>query len=307
MNKTVCLAVGFQILAMAACETPVAEQGHPCPCAPQWTCCSANLCVPDGTSCPAADSGASPVASDLDANTIDSSADLDAEEYSTSPCKPGVYQGSFTGSYSSHLVLGMPLAVSGNVDLTLDQEGTANQMCTIMVQGEGVITEHCNDVFTVSGGTITGMANGIDDAGTFGYPFYCTMTGTLDCANQILDNGWIQCTYCAAGVIQYDGGAVSGDPLATCEGAGGNFAGVLQANYDTSTLSFTDGVWNGAEDLCTGIGGTSTASCNNGGSPGPEGGPATNYLQPADGGYGVAPNYGGAGSWSTSCLDCEHD
>src|SRR5580658_6351288 len=148
MNKTVCLAVGFQILAMAACETPVAEQGHPCPCAPQWTCCSANLCVPDGTSCPAADSGASPVASDLDANTIDSSADLDAEEYSTSPCKPGVYQGSFTGSYSSHLVLGMPLAVSGNVDLTLDQEGTANQMCTIMVQGEGVITEHCNDVFT---------------------------------------------------------------------------------------------------------------------------------------------------------------
>jgi hypothetical protein len=95
--------------------------------------------------------------------------------------------------------------------------------------------------------------------------------------------------------------------LATCEGAGGNFAGVFQANYDTSTLSFTDGVWNGAEDLCTGIGGTSTASCNNGGSPGPEGGPATNYLQPADGGYGVAPNYGGAGSWSTSCLDCEHD
>jgi len=133
------------------------------------------------------------------------------------------------------------------------------------------------------------------------------LTTSGDLQIKVLDNGWLQCTYCAVGVIPDDGSAASGDPLATCEGAGGNFAGVLQANYDTSTLSFTDGVWNGAEDLCTGIGGASTASCNNGGSPGPEGGPPANYLQPADGGYGLAPNYGGAGSWSTSCLDCEPD
>jgi hypothetical protein len=233
---------------------------------------------------------------------------MDAEDYQpTGLCMAGFYEGSFTGSYSSHLVLGIPLAVSGNVDLTLDPEGTANQTCMFTVQGEGVTTEHCNDVFTVSGGTITGVANGITDAGAFGYPVYCTMTGTLDCVRKVLVNGWIECTYCAVGVIPDDGGAAKGHPLAVCNGAGGNFAGVLQANYDTSTFSFTDGVWNGAEDLCTGIGGTSTASCNAGGSPGPEGGPPTDYLKPADGGYGLAPNYGGTGNWNASCLDCEHD
>ena len=122
----------------------------------------------------------------------------------------------------------------------------------------------------------------------------------------IRDNGWIQCTYCAIGAIPDGGDKASTDPLAVCEGAGGNFAGVFEANYDTSTLSFTDGVWNGAEDLCTGIGGTPYASCNDGGSPGPEGGPPTNYLR-LDAGYGLAPNYGGSGNWTASCLDCEHD
>jgi hypothetical protein len=223
-----------------------------------------------------------------------------ATMYSDSACKAGFYEGTFAGIYSSHITfIGIGLPVTGNVQLTLDQQGSSDKMCSIDVQGEGVTTESCSDVFTLSGGTIQGVA---DNA----FPYYCTLTGTLDCAKKVLDNGWIECTYCALGVIP-DGGALTGsNPLANCEGAGGNFAGVLRANYDTSTLSFTNGIWNGAEDLCTGIAGTSTASCNDGGSPGPDGGPATNYLV-LDGGYGLAPNFGGSGTWNASCLDCEHD
>jgi hypothetical protein len=217
-----------------------------------------------------------------------------------SACKAGFYQGTFTGTYSSHItVVGVGIPVQGNVELTLNQQGSSDSQCTISIEGEGLTMESCSDVFTVSGGVITGVADGL-------FPYYCTMTGTLDCAKKILDNGWIECTYCAVGVIPDGGGAAKGDPLATCEGAGGNFAGVFQANYDTSTLSFTDGVWNGAEDLCTGIGGTSLASCNDGGSPGPEGGPPTNYLR-LDAGYGLFPNYGGSGDWNAKCLNCEHD
>jgi len=217
-----------------------------------------------------------------------------------SACKAGFYQGKFTGTYSSHItVVGVGIPVQGNVEMTLNQQGSSNTQCTINVQGEGVTTESCSDVFTVSGGVISGVADGL-------FPYYCTMTGTLDCAKKVLENGWIECTYCAVGVIPDGGDKASTDPLAVCEGAGGNFAGVFQANYDTSTLSFTDGVWNGAEDLCTGIGGTPFAACNDGGSPGPEGGPPTNYLR-LDAGYGLAPNYGGSGNWTASCLDCEHD
>jgi len=227
--------------------------------------------------------------------------DAKATMYSDSACKAGFYQGTFTGTYSSHItVVGIGIPVAGNVELTLNQEGDSNQTCQIQTQGEGTITESCSDVFTLSGGVITGTADGL-------FPYYCTMTGTLDCAKLTLENGWIECTYCAIGGIADGGGKAATDPLAVCVGAGGNFAGVLKASYDTSTLSFTNGIWNGAEDLCDGLAGTSFASCNDGGSPGPEGGPATNYLIFSDGGYGLAPNYGGSGAWGANCLNCAHD
>jgi hypothetical protein len=215
-------------------------------------------------------------------------------------CKAGFYQGTFTGTYSSHItVVGIGIPVTGNVELTLNQKGTAAQQCTINNGGEGLTTESCNNVFTLSGGTIQGTADGL-------FPYFCTMTGTLDCAKLVLDDGWIECTYCAIGVIPDGGGITSSDPLANCTGAGGNFAGILKANYNTSTLSFTNGSWNGAEALCSGIAGTSTASCNDGGSPGPDGGSPDNYLV-LDGGYGLAPNYGGSGQWGASCVNCAHD
>jgi hypothetical protein len=232
---------------------------------------------------------------------VDPIADASADApFVDSACKAGFYQGTFTGSYSSHItVVGIDIPVAGNVELTLNQQGSSNQMCTFEVEGEGITTENCSNVFTVSGGHISGTAD-------LAFPYYCTLTGTLDCAKKVLDNGWIECTYCAIGVIPDGGGVTSTDPLANCVGAGGNFAGTLKANYDTSTLSFTDGTWNGAEALCGGIAGTSSAYCNDGGSPGPEGGPPTNYLV-ADGGYGLAPNYGGAGQWNASCQNCSKD
>jgi hypothetical protein len=204
-----------------------------------------------------------------------------------SACKAGFYQGGFTGNYASSLLLGIPLTVTGNVELTLNQEGSSTQTCKVTENGEFAM-ESCNNVFTLSGGTITGVANEaamIGDAAIGGYPYFCTMTGTLDCVKKKLVNGWIQCTYCVGPLA--DGGS-------SCAlGGGGHFAGPVTANYDTGTLAFTDGTWNGAEALAG----------NDGGSPGPDGGPISDYLA-LDGGYSFLGKYGGSGDWNATCLDC---
>jgi hypothetical protein len=198
-----------------------------------------------------------------------------------SACKAGKYEGSFTGNYASGLIAGIPLTVSGNVDLTLNQEGGTGMQCSI--HGE---FESCANVFTLSNGTITGVANKagmIGDATIGGYPYFCSMTGTLDCAKMVLVDGWIQCTYCAFDNL-IEGGT-------ECDGAniGGHFAGPLTANYDTNMLAFVDGVWNGAEALAG----------NDGGSPGPDGGTIDDYLA-LDGGYGFLGKYGGSGMWNAT-------
>jgi hypothetical protein len=217
--------------------------------------------------------------------------------YGDSACKAGFYQGDFTGSYSSYLAFGIPLSVSGNVELTLNQEGTSDKQCTIMTQGEGAITESCNNIFTLSGGTITGVANKagmIGDAAIGGFPYYCVLTGTLDCAKTVLDNGWIECTYCVGPLA--DGGG-------SCELLGGRFAGPLTANYDTSTLAFTDGTWNGAEALCSSDAGNMGSTCNDGG-VGPDGSSIVDQYLALDGGYGFLGKYGGSGLWNATCLNC---
>jgi len=204
------------------------------------------------------------------------------------PCKGGQYDGTFAGTYSSHLtVLGISLMVTGNVDMTLKQEGTDQQKCTLMLVGEATVSK-CSDLFSLQNGTITGVANGDDGGG--GFPYYCTMTGTLACAEKKLVNGWIQCTYCVGPLA--DGGMSCqflnlGGTSGYTMGVGGQFAGPLTANYDTSTLSFVMGTWNGAEALAG----------NDGGSPGPDGGPATSYL--SDSGYGLL-DFGGSGTWTAT-------
>jgi hypothetical protein len=209
-----------------------------------------------------------------------------------SECKAGNYGGAFTGSYSSGLIAGIPLSVMGDVNLTLNQAGDSNTMCR--VEGEGF--ETCSNVFTLSGGTITGVANKagmIGDATIGGFPYFCTMTGTLDCAKKILLNGWIQCTYCVGPLA--DGGT------ACTINIGGHFAGPLTADYSygddagtppsfgTALTGADPGTWNGAESLAG----------NDGTMPGPEGGPISDYLA-LDGGYGFLGKYGGAGTWNAT-------
>jgi hypothetical protein len=205
-----------------------------------------------------------------------------------SKCKGGHYDGTFTGSYSSHLTLiGIAISVSGNVSLNLDQVG--NPMTTCTLNGE---SEDCSNLFTLANGTITGVADGNDAGG--GFPYFCTMTGTLDCAKAVLVDGWIECTYCVGalndgGMSCAFGGSGGGMAAGGETGLGGQFAGVLTASYDYSNFSFVNGGWNGAEALAG----------NNGMMPGPDGGPPTSYLNFKDGGYGLL-DFGGAGAWNAT-------
>ncbi len=206
------------------------------------------------------------------------------------PCKAGEYNGTFKGSYNTHLTgIGIPIPVTGNVDLTLHQAGTSGEQCMI----EGELYEKCSDVFTLQNGTITGVADEvhIGDAGVGGFPYFCTMTGTLDCKQDKLDDGWIQCTYCVGRLA--DGGTACWllNGVAGTTGVGGHFAGPLTANYDDGTLSFVMGNWNGAEALAG----------NDGGSPTPEGGPISDYLV-LDGGYVGPKHFGGSGTWNATYI-----
>ncbi len=198
-----------------------------------------------------------------------------------SACQAGHYVGTFNGSYSSHVIIGIPLTVSGNVDMTLDQAGDAGTQC--MYYGEFM---NCSNFFNVSGGTVTGVANGSADGGMDGYPYFCTLTGTLDCPNKKLIGGWIDCTYCV-GALDSTGMACAPVAGGLLPGIGGQFAGPVTADYDTSALSFLNGTWNGAEAL----GGVdaSTSTWN--------GQPVSSYL--SDAGYGVL-KYGGNGTWTAT-------
>jgi hypothetical protein len=55
MNKRV-TGLSFALsIALFACVGAVSENDRPCPCATGWTCCSSNVCVGPGASCPASD------------------------------------------------------------------------------------------------------------------------------------------------------------------------------------------------------------------------------------------------------------
>jgi hypothetical protein len=203
------------------------------------------------------------------------------------PCKGGQYSGTFAGTYTSHLTaVGVPIPVTGNVDMTLDQVGSGNMTC--MLVGEAT---KCSDLFSLQNGTITGVADQgmIGDADIGGFPYFCTMSGTLACAEKKLVGGWIQCTYCIGPLA--DGGMACSllDGVAGTAGVGGHFAGPLTANYDYASLSFVMGNWNGAEALAG----------NDGGSPGPDGGPIADYL--SDSGLYLGPgDFGGSGTWNAT-------
>jgi hypothetical protein len=245
------------------------------------------------------------------------------------PCKGGFYEGQFGGLYSSHLAGFLPgvafnLPVTGDVRLTLEQMTSTDKGCQL----HGEVPVPCSDVFTVKNGSISGVADAIHtaDASFAGFPYYCTLTGTLGCQEKKLVDGWIECVYCV-GPLDPNTHMCS---LLPGDLTGGHFAGPLTADYfytsvgdggaggpgsgppafgtdctfGTSPLCVLPpygndpGAWNGAEDLCPG---TSATSCYSGMGPLPDGGTVSDYL--SDAGYGMlgtdagAGRFGGYGWW----------
>jgi len=223
-------------------------------------------------------------------------------------CKGGFYKGNFEGLYSSGIVgvatgggdagAGFNLPVIGDVQLTLNQTGSAAMTCSF--EGE---SEVCSNFFTLQNGTISGTADGI-------FPYFCKLSGTLDCKNKKLVDGWIQCTYCVLTPIEDGGNCLLDTPLSQ-----GQFAGPLVGDYfytsgtdggppsfgtsplpgvfdgliSTADAGKDPGTWNGAESLA-GYPGTG---------PVPGGGTVGDHL--SDAGYGrigVANDYGGYGFWN---------
>jgi hypothetical protein len=264
------MAYAIGVAAVIACAGTQAER--------DWN----GSAPPDGFS----DGGASPSSGGSSSSGGYGSFGYDGNLPSPGPtantaCQPGHYVGTFNGSYSSHLIIGIPLTVTGNVDMTLDQAGDAGTQC--MYNGEFM---NCSNFFVVSGGTITGVANGSAEGGKSGYPYFCQLTGTLDCPNKKLIGGWINCTYCV-GSLDSTGMACAPAFGGFLPGIGGQFAGPVTADYDTSKFSLVNGTWNGAEALAGVDAGTTTWN----------GMPVSNYL--SDAGYGIG-NYGGNGTWNAT-------
>jgi hypothetical protein len=255
------------------------------------TACNAGLVCLGGTCAPSASSGGSSSSgsgagsgsssgsSGTGGAPVDSALDLETSTPLGPSCKGGSYVGPITGNYTSHLTtVGLSVPAAGQVRLVLEQAGGTTMTCTI--EGE---SEDCSNVFLVQSGTIAGTLNATStDAGQVGgFPFFCTVTGTLNCPARKLIDGWMECTYCVGPLN--DGGT-------SCAlGSGGQFAGVMTATYDGQAFAFTNGTWNGAEAL----GG------NNGSTPGPDGGPPASYL--SDSGIYEGPGqYGGSGTWGAT-------
>jgi hypothetical protein len=202
-------------------------------------------------------------------------------------CSGGSYVGPFTGEYTSHLTgVGIPIPVAGTVNLTLVQAGSAGTTCTLA--GE---SKDCSDVFPVESGTVTGVDDALNtgDAAIGGFPFFCTMTGALDCDGRKLVNGWVQCTYCIGPVSDGGLGCALSNGVGGTTGVGGHFAGPVTANYDAGAVAFVMGHWNASEALAG----------NDGGTPGPDGGPPSLYLSDS-GTYLGAGEFGGSGPWSAT-------
>jgi hypothetical protein len=129
-------------------------------------------------------------------------------------CKAGHYSGSFNGIYSSFVTfLGIPLVVSGNVDLDVDMSNNG-------------------EFFTISNGHVSGTASLTDGGG--GIPYWCDVVGTLNCKTKQVDNGAIKnCGYCVG----------LADDAGNCLGLEGNFEGPVTADYDSSIHAFINGTW----------------------------------------------------------------
>jgi hypothetical protein len=144
---------------------------------------------------------------------------VDNANPSTLTCQAGHYIGIFAGLYTSPItVVGVPIPVTGNVDLTLSQSPTG-------------------EFFTITNGFVTGRADILAE-------YRCIFTGTLNCTTKKLENGIIDCGYCVGAYVP-DGGI--------CLGLESHFKGPLTADYNGSSQSFENATWKGKEGADAGI------------------------------------------------------
>jgi hypothetical protein len=217
-------------------------------------------------------------------DATDATVDTARDSVADGPCSTGQYEGMLTGLYTSRLTgVGIPIPIEGNVAFALAPAGNAGMTCTF-----NGVSEDCGNVFALQHGGVTGTANALQvgDATTGGFPFFCSMTGALDCAATKFV-GWIECKYCIGPLADGGGACALLSGVGGTTGVGGNFAGPLTADYDAAAHAFVMGTWNASEALAG----------NDGTMPGPDGAPISDFL--SDSGQYFGPNdFGGSGPWT---------
>ena len=134
-------------------------------------------------------------------------------------CQPGHYTGVFLGLYTSPItVVGVPIPVTGNVDLTLSQSANG-------------------EFFTITNGFVTGRADILAE-------YRCNFYGTLNCTTKKLEQGSIVCKYCV-GAYALDGGL--------CLGLESHFDGPVTADYNAASQAFENATWKGKEGADAGV------------------------------------------------------
>jgi len=102
-------------------------------------------------------------------------------------CRAGHYSGSFLGKYTSGATLiGIPINVTGDVDLRLNQEAVDLEF------------------FAIQNGRVRGTADN-------SFPYECDMNGMLNCDTKKLERGFIRCTYRVLSLSYTFSGPVAAD------------------------------------------------------------------------------------------------
>ncbi len=137
--------------------------------------------------------------------------DISFEWEETAPgqvCRAGHYVGTFEGTWSSSFtVVGVPIPVTGNVDMWLEESENG-------------------EFFEVSQGKISGVAD-------FVFPYEVGLTGRLDCRTRKFENGkLVNGTYLVPGLpaVPWDGTITATYDKTKAAFVSGSWTGVEQAN-----------------------------------------------------------------------------
>jgi hypothetical protein len=145
--------------------------------------------------------------------------DWERTEPANGSCEAGHYEGSFEGLYMAPLAFNAPIPVAnvpglpGGLVFDLEKEGSG-------------------EVFKVSNGKLSGLANGA-------FPFEADIVGSLDCSTKKFDAMLLNGSY-IVGIFTY------------------MFEGPITADYNLVTHTLVNGVWNVTEPMNPGSGGSGT-------------------------------------------------